>query len=138
MSCHAPVRSARPVADTASTCASQFTREQIAALEADARTSASYYLIGRVCDESTKQPISGGMIDLVNTDWRAITDSTGHYRLTRLPVGHYEARFRRIGYYLEIRQVFVSSGAVQYLDAEGRDRSPRGIWLTFAARSTGL
>lgn len=53
---------------------------------------------GHVVDESTKEPLIGVNVILVDTPFGAATDADGNYSIPNLPIGTYRVFFQYIGY----------------------------------------
>src|SRR5689334_4453244 len=80
----------------------------------------SFELHGTVRDEASGHPMPGVLIipDSVAAH-RAVTDSSGKYRLIGLPHGSYFISARKFGYYVERREITVACGVV-VVDNQGK------------------
>ncbi|MEO7080165.1 MAG: TonB-dependent receptor, partial [Flavobacteriales bacterium] len=70
-------------------------------------------LIGNVADARSFQPIPGAAVLLIpgNISLTATSDSTGHFRIAGIPVGHYALRVAAIGYdTLEVPELWLRAG----------------------------
>ncbi len=70
-------------------------------------------LIGNVVDARSFQPIPGAAVLLIpgNISLTATSDSTGHFRIAGIPVGHYALRVAAIGYdTLEVPELWLRAG----------------------------
>lgn len=56
-------------------------------------------LVGYVREDSTGRPVAGALIDIEAVKKRAVSDSSGHYVLAKVPGGLHQVRVRQIGYY---------------------------------------
>ncbi len=66
---------------------------------------------GRVIDASTRAPLAGASVAVVDTRRGAFTKPDGTYRIDNLPPGTYRLQFSSIGYQVEIRTDIVASAA---------------------------
>ncbi len=53
---------------------------------------------GRITDQKTAQALVGVNVMITDTEWGAMTDEAGYYRLSNIPPGSYVLRFSMIGY----------------------------------------
>jgi outer membrane receptor protein involved in Fe transport len=67
------------------------------ALSAAAQTPDAT-VVGRVLDTSTGEPLAGALVRVEGTEIQALTDSTGAFRLERVPPGPQVLRADRLGY----------------------------------------
>jgi TonB family protein len=72
-------------------------------------------ITGRVLD-SLGTALSGAQITLDSSSSRAVTDASGAFRLSSVPAGTLEVRFRRLGYHPDSRTVRVESGMEARVD----------------------
>lgn len=54
-------------------------------------------LVGRVSDTTGAQSLAGAEISLTGTNYRAITDSDGQFRIPSLAAGNYTVNIRYVG-----------------------------------------
>lgn len=82
--------------------------------------SPVFDLAGVVRDEGTGRPLAGVLVvaDAL-PGHRAITDPAGAYRISGLPRGWYAVSARKVGYYVERREV-ASDCPVVIVDGAGR------------------
>ena len=69
----------------------------------------TFDVVGVVRDEATGRPMAGVLIAADSAQLhRVVTDSGGAYRFTGLPRGTYFISARRLGYYVERREIRVA------------------------------
>jgi hypothetical protein len=77
-------------------------------------------LLGTVREEASGRPVAGVLIVVENLEEiRALTDSAGAYRIPALTYGSYTVTARKIGYYIERREIAASCPVV-IVDTAGR------------------
>ena len=69
-----------------------------AALASDARAQPFGTLIGRVLNEATEIPLAGAAISIPGIGLAASSDSSGEFRLSRVPGGRQIVWVRRVGF----------------------------------------
>jgi hypothetical protein len=68
-------------------------------------------LRGTIVDADTRQPLAGATLRLLDTEYGAVADSLGRFRLERVPVGRYQAEASYVGYErLLLPEVLLESG----------------------------
>src|SRR5512132_133013 len=72
-------------------------------------------ITGRVLD-SLGTALSGAQITLDSSSARAVTGASGEFRLSSVPAGRLEVRFRRLGYRPESRTVRVESATESHVE----------------------
>lgn len=72
----------------------------------------SFTLVGAVREEESGQLLSATTIRVLGSSRVAVTDSSGAYRIPRLPLGTHVVEASRVGYYREKREVGVYDGDV--------------------------
>ena len=65
-----------------------------------ARSQTEIKIVGQVVDAVSGAPIPGAAVYIEGSDKTVVTDGTGRFQFTDLPVGHYSIDARRIGYEL--------------------------------------
>ncbi len=76
-------------------------------------------LEGKIVDQKTTEPLLSVNIILDGTVYGAVSDSTGHYRISNVRVGVYDLKLSLVGYKtLFIRNVTVLSDLVTKINAE--------------------
>lgn len=74
---------------------------------------------GKVIDASTKEPLVGANIIVVNTNWGAATNIEGEYFILNVPPGTYDVRASYVGYAPKtIQNVRVVAGVTYELNIE--------------------
>ena len=75
-------------------------------------------LKGHVTDGSTKEPLIGVNVIVVDTPYGAATDADGNYTIPHLPTGTYRVLFQYIGYQMWVQtDVVVRAGRTTVVDA---------------------
>jgi outer membrane cobalamin receptor len=69
-------------------------------LSSDARSQTEIKIAGQVIDAVSGAPIPGAVVRIERSGKTAVTDGTGQFRFTDLPVGNYLIDARRLGYQL--------------------------------------
>ncbi len=75
-------------------------------------------VVGTVSSLPSRATLSGAVIEILGTTYRATSDSAGSYRMDRLPVGSRTVRFRAIGHEPASAIVQLRSGSVVRLSIE--------------------
>jgi hypothetical protein len=79
-----------------------------------------FELRGVVRVEATGQAIAGAVVSVESLSKRhTVTDANGSYRLDSLPLGAYTIDARRLGYYVERREIAVHC-PIAIVDSAGR------------------
>ncbi|HEX5438155.1 MAG TPA: carboxypeptidase-like regulatory domain-containing protein [Gemmatimonadaceae bacterium] len=87
---------------------------------------ATFDLVGIVRAEVSGHPMPGVLIVVDSSrSHRVVTDSAGRYRITGLPRGSYTVSARRLGYYVERREITVTCPVV-VTDEHGKVLSDGG------------
>lgn len=74
---------------------------------------------GRVIEQSTKQPLAGANVFVLNTNYGAATDENGKYRIQNIPAGYYQIRVSTIGYETVIKSdINISVNRVKVINFE--------------------
>ena len=68
---------------------------------------------GRVIDGQSRRPVAGAAILLVGTNYQAVTDSLGLFRITNLPIAQYRLRVQHIGYGEQTVDVTANTGTAR-------------------------
>lgn len=78
-----------------------------------AQTTGSFQ--GKIIEQSTKQPVGGANIQVGNTTFGAVTDSTGAFNIEQIPVGSYPITISRIGFQTKIiSEVIITANKTYY------------------------
>ena len=82
-----------------------------------AQTTGSFQ--GKIIEQSTKQPVGGANIQVGNTTFGAVTDSTGAFNIEQIPVGSYPITISRIGFQTKIiSEVIITANKTYYSEVE--------------------
>ncbi|HOP06705.1 MAG TPA: TonB-dependent receptor [candidate division Zixibacteria bacterium] len=74
---------------------------------------------GRVVDASTRAPLPGASISVIETKLGAVADESGEFTIKRVPVGGYTVRVNSLGYTpLSQPDVIVRSGRITRIEME--------------------
>ena len=74
---------------------------------------------GIIADADSQRPLAGATVALSGLERGAVTDSSGHFRLSEVPVGRYQVEVRYVGYEeLLLAEVLVESGKEAILNIE--------------------
>jgi TonB-linked SusC/RagA family outer membrane protein len=68
-------------------------------------------LTGGVTDSATRRPLQGVQIQIEGTGLGAVTDVSGHYRISGVPAGAFTVTARRLGYSASRRRINIASDA---------------------------
>lgn len=82
-----------------------------AALPAVLRAQGTATIIGRVTDSTSGRALGAAQVIIEGTTLHTVTDSTGQFRLTGVPVGDVSVRATLLGYAARRRSVTTSAGA---------------------------
>jgi outer membrane receptor protein involved in Fe transport len=94
----------------------------LCAVELPAGTTGK--ISGRVTDATTKEPLTGAAVIIMNTRLGAATDLDGYYTILNIPPERYDVQIRMIGYRpMTIRNVQVSVNTTTKVDATMQDES---------------
>jgi outer membrane receptor protein involved in Fe transport len=74
-------------------------------------------IVGRVIDAKTRQPIQRAAVTLDGATTGVMTNETGGYRIAPVAVGQHTVTIKRLGYTRLVRQITISEGATQTVDA---------------------
>jgi len=72
----------------------------------------SFTLVGAVQEEEGGHPLPAATIRVVGSSRVAVSDSSGVYRISELPIGTHIVEASRVGYYREQREIGVYDGDV--------------------------
>ena len=74
---------------------------------------------GQIVDFSTKEPLAGVNVEILETKLGAASDAEGSYFIEHVPVGHYQLRISYIGYQtVTMTDIIVRPSRASYYDAE--------------------
>jgi outer membrane receptor for ferrienterochelin and colicin len=74
---------------------------------------------GRIINYETQKPLSGVSVQIKDADKKALSDATGNYELSDIPVGHYVVAFELEGYYTDTRtDVIIRPGRTTFVNVE--------------------
>jgi len=75
-------------------------------------------LLGRVSDSSGAHSLGGAQIEIVGTNYRAVTDASGEYRIGGLPAGEYTVIVRYVGAIQTSQTVTIGATGTVRLDTQ--------------------
>jgi hypothetical protein len=74
---------------------------------------------GRIINYETQRPLSGVSVKIKDSDKEALSEGTGTYELSAIPVGHYVVAFELEGYYTDtLTDVIVQPGRTTFVNVE--------------------
>lgn len=80
---------------------------------------------GQLFDSTTRVPLEGVDVQIVGTDFSALTDARGRFSFSNIPAGRYTVTYRRDGYApITVEDVEVSAGKTAELDYAMSPRQP--------------
>jgi len=89
---------------------------------------------GTVIDRTTKQPLAGVNILLIETTLGASSDIDGNFIISNVPLGAYRAKFMFIGYASKIKtDIIVKPGRDAYIDIELGESAVEGETIMVTA-----
>ncbi len=74
---------------------------------------------GRILDYETQKPLIGVTVTIMDSDWTAMSETTGTYEIMEIPVGYYVVGYELDGYYTDTRtDVMVRPGRTTFVNVE--------------------
>lgn len=76
-------------------------------------------LKGKIIEQSTKQPIAGASIKIDNTQYGAVSDTSGTFSIERIPIGSYSVTISMISYQTKnVTDVSIAVNKTYYAEFE--------------------
>lgn len=72
-----------------------------------AQVKKDFHITGHVVDSKTGEHLAGATVLILDTNYGAISDATGHYMITGLAQGHYEVEASYNGYKTSVKELVV-------------------------------